>query len=110
MEIFEMIVSIVLGLGTLLTLIYELIKYVRMAIKERNWTSLVSDITTHMIEAERKYDNGADRKAYVMQLVEASANLVRYNIDMDVVSDLIDRLCAMSKMVNPPDAESGGAA
>ena len=40
-----------------------------------------------------------------MGMVQASANLVNYDIDMEVVSEMIDSLCAMSKKVNAPVEE-----
>ena len=62
-------------------------------------------VTKYMEEAETLFDNGADKKAWVMGMVQASANLVNYDIDMEVVSEMIDSLCAMSKKVNAPVEE-----
>ena len=39
--------------------------------------------------------------------VKASADTVNYDIDMDVVSKMIDDLCAMSKVVNAPKEIEG---
>ena len=36
-------------------------------------------------------------------MVKASADTVDYDIDMEVISKLIDDLCKMSKTVNAPD-------
>jgi hypothetical protein len=41
-------------------------------------------------------------------MVKASADTVDYDIDMEVISKLIDDLCNMSKKVNAP-AETGEA-
>lgn len=38
----------------------------------------------------------------VVELVKADT--IDYDIDMDVISDLIDSLCNMSKVVNAPKA------
>ena len=58
-----------------------------------------------MKEAEPLFSSGQERKNYVMIAIKASADSINYQIDMDVVSDLIDNLCAMSKVVNPPEEE-----
>mgnify|MGYP006378842315 CR=1 FL=1 len=40
-----------------------------------------------------------------MLAIEASADIVNYDINMDVISKLIDDLCAMSRTVNAPIKE-----
>lgn len=62
----------------------------------------------YMTTAEEKFDNGADRKEWVLAMVKASADTVDYDIDMAVISKLIDDLCGMSKVVNAPDEDHGG--
>lgn len=54
--------------------------------------------------AEEKFDNGADRKEWVLAMVKASAETINYNIDMNEVAKLIDDLCKMTKVVNAPEA------
>ena len=102
MEWLEIILSILSGLAVAIPLALELVKWVKKAIEEKNWQSLLSLITNFMREAESKFDNGAERKDYVMLAIKASADTINYKIDMDVVSKLIDDLCAMSKIVNAP--------
>ena len=41
-----------------------------------------------------------------MAMIRNSAEQLNYDIDMQVVSDLIDRLCDMSNVVNPPVDEA----
>ena len=55
-----------------------------------------------MKEAEKKFDTGAEKKEYVMSMIKASADTINYDIDMDAISDLIDSLCSMSKVINAP--------
>jgi hypothetical protein len=62
-----------------------------------------------MAEAEEKFKDGADKKAWVMGMVEASAAQINYPIDMEAVSILIEQLCDMSKKVNSPDAVKEGS-
>ena len=57
-----------------------------------------------MAQAEEKFADGATRKEWVMAMVGASAKELDYDVDAAAVSDMVDRLCALSKTVNPPAA------
>ena len=96
------IVAILTGLATAIPLVINLIKYVQKAAKEKNWKQVVKLVMNLMKKAETKFDNGADRKEYVLSMIKASADTINYDIDMDAISDLIDNLCSMSKVVNAP--------
>ena len=102
MEWYQIIISILSGLAVTIPLVIKLVEYVKKAIQEKNWNKLLNLVMKLMAEAEEKFDNGADRKQWVLGMVEASADIVDYEIDLDQVSELIDSLCAMSKKVNPP--------
>ena len=102
MEWYEILTSVLTGLAITIPLVVKLVEYVQKAIKEKNWNSLLSLIMRLMSEAEEKFDNGADRKQWVLGMIEASADTINYDIDLDAVSELIDSLCAMSKVVNAP--------
>lgn len=102
---FNHILSIVSGILTCIPLVYKLVVVVQENIKAKRWNEIVSLVTKFMVEAEAKFDNGADRKTWVMGMIEASANTVDCPIDMEKVSELVDSLCAMSKIVNAPVQE-----
>lgn len=93
-------VTILTALTIAIPLITSLIKYVKVAVKERNWDKLLALVINLMAEAEKKFDNGATRKEWVIAMVKASSDSINYNIDIDAVGDLIDSLCDMSKVVN----------
>lgn len=96
------IVAILTGLATAIPLVINLIKYVQKAVKEKNWNQVVKLVMNLMKEAEKKFDTGAEKKEYVMSMIKASADTINYDIDIDAISDLIDSLCSMSKVVNAP--------
>lgn len=100
MEWYEIIISMLTGLTATIPLVIELVKYVKQSIKEKNWGSLVSLVVKLVGEAEDKFDNGLDRKEWVMSMIQASADTINYDINLDLVSELIDSLCVMSKTVN----------
>ena len=102
MEWYEILISILSGLVATIPLVIKLVEWVKKAIEEKNWNQLINLIMNLMAEAEVKFDNGADRKAWVMGAVEAAAKTINYPVDLEQVSNLIDTLCELSKKVNAP--------
>lgn len=98
----NLIVAVLTGLATAIPLVIQLVKFVQKAIKEKNWQDLLELVTNLMKEAEGKFDNGADRREWVLTCVKATADTINYDINIDVVGELIDSLTEMSKIVNPP--------
>ena len=102
MEWYEITISIFTGLVTAIPLVIKLVEYVKKAIMEKNWANLLSLIMNLMAEAEGKFEKGTDKKAWVLGMVEASAKTINYDVDLEQVGELIDSLCDMSRLVNPP--------
>ncbi len=103
MEWLRLAISVLAGLATAIPLAIKLVEYVQKAVKEKNWGKVLDMVMRYMETAEEKFDNGADRKEWVLAMVKASSETVNYDIDMDVISGLIDDLCKMSKVVNAPE-------
>ena len=102
MEWYEILVEILKALIVVVPLVVSLVKYIRQAIQEKNWQQLIVLVMNLMAEAEDKFDNGADRKQWVLSMIEASAKTINYPIDLEQIGALIDDLCKMSKKVNVP--------
>lgn len=102
MEWYEIVISVLSGLAAAIPLVIKLVEYVQKAIKEKNWNNLLTLVMNLMAEAENKFEHGSDKKAWVLSMVEASAKTINYDIDIEQVGQLIDSLCDMSKLVNPP--------
>lgn len=107
MEWLEFAVAILAGLATAIPLVIKLIEYVKKAVKEKNWDVMLGMIMDYMEVAEANFESGAARKEWVLAMVEASAHTVNYDIDLNVVSELIDSLCSLTKVVNPPAEKEG---
>ena len=105
MEWVEIVTSILAGLATAIPLVIQLVKYVQKATKEKNWNKMLELVMNLMATAEEKFDNGADRKEWVMAMVKSSADTINYDIDMEAIGALIDSLCDMSKVVNAPQGD-----
>lgn len=100
MQWLQLVASIVAGLITAIPLAIKLVEYVKKTVKEKNWSKVLDMVMKYMATAEEKFDNGADRKEWVLAMVKASADTIDYDIDMEVISKLIDDLCSMSNAVN----------
>lgn len=105
MEWYDILVAILTGLATAIPLVIQLVKYCQSAVREKNWQKLLDLVMNLVEEAEKKFENGTgtEKKEWVMVCIKASADTINYDIDMDVVSDIVDALCAMSKVVNAPE-------
>ena len=107
MEWYEILISILTALTAVIPLVLKLIEYVQKAQKEKNWTSLLVLITNLMETAEAQYKDGVTKKQFVMAELQSLSSTLNYDIDWEVVSTLIDDLCAMSKKVNNPNVVQG---
>ena len=107
MEILELIIEILAGLMIVIPLVAKLIEYVKKSTLEKNWNNLIRLLLNLIATAEEKFDNGADRKQWVIAMVQASANTINYPISEKELGDLIDNLVALTKKVNIaiPEAE-----
>ena len=100
MEFYEIIIGILSGLTVAIPLVVKLVEWVQKAVKEKNWGQLLTLIMNLMAEAENMFDNGADRKQWVIAMVQASAKTINYPITEKELSDLIDDLVALTNKVN----------
>lgn len=105
MDYIRLILQIVVQLITLTPLVIELVKYVRLSIKEKNWGKLLNIVLGLIQQAETTFDNGATRKEWVMAMAKSAAASINYEIDEEQLSELIDSLVELSKKVNVPKVE-----
>lgn len=105
MEWYEILVSVLTGLAATIPLVIKLVEYVKKAMKEKNWNKLLGLVMNLMAEAEVKFNNGEERKSWVLMAIKASADTIDYDINMEEVSKLVDSLCSLTKQVNVPKAE-----
>ena len=106
METFEQIIpyiaTIITGIGACITLVINLVKYVKKATQEKNWSALLGLVVKLMEEAETKFNDGATRKEWVMAMTQTSAEFINYPIDSAALSSMIDALCEMTNIINAP--------
>ena len=100
MDILNLVIEVLTGLVIVIPLVVELIKYVKRSALEKNWANLIRLVMSLIAAAEEKFDNGADRKQWVVAMVQASANTINYPITEKELGDLIDNLVELTKKVN----------
>ena len=100
MEVLDIILSILTGLCTCIPLVIQLVKYVKMAIAEKNFGNIMKLVLDLMPEAEEKFSTGIERKEYVMNNIQSLSATLNYEVDVDKVSEMIDAIVATSKRVN----------
>lgn len=100
MEWMDHVVSILSGLAAAIPLVVALVSYVKKAVKEKNWNKLLDMVMEYMKVAETKFQTGAEKREWVIVMVKASADTLNYDVDLEAVGQMIDSLCAMSKVVN----------
>lgn len=96
----SIIVSVLAGLATAIPLVIKLVQTIQTAVKEKNWSNVMQIVLKLMTEAENNYSTGAERKEYVMDSIEAIKDSLNCEIDMDVISNMIDSICQASRVIN----------
>ena len=96
-------VSVLSGIAVCIPLVIKLVLTVKQYVKEKNWCSLVALAARYMVEAEGLYKDGAEKKQWVMTMLESSAKSINYDLSPENIvklSEMIEELCKMSKGVN----------
>lgn len=96
----QIIVPIITGLAACIPLVIKLIDVTNKNVKEKNWTAVVQLVLKLMQEAEVNYTTGAERKEYVIDSINAVKDTLNYNVDMTVVSEMIDSIILATKKIN----------
>lgn len=96
----DIVKCVIYTLIIIVPLAYNLVKYVKLAMQQKNWKPILSLVVELMGTAEGMYDSGADRKKWVLSMVESTAKAIGSPVSMEEVGEMIDDLCKMSKSVN----------
>lgn len=96
----QAIISILSGVAVLVPLMIKLIQFVQAGVKEKNWSQVLKLVMSLMADAEDNFESGAEKKEWVMGQLKALAGSIDYDIDWDVISEMIDKICDVSKEIN----------
>lgn len=96
----QAIISVLSGIAVLVPLGIKLVEYIKKSVQEKNWNQMLKLVMNLMAKAETLFDNGAEKKEWVLQELHAVADTLNFPIDWVVVSDMIDAFCDMAHEVN----------
>lgn len=99
----ELAVSLVSALAVIIPLGIKLYNTIAELVRQRNWPRIMEAVVYYMEIAEDMFEMGADRKVWVMEMVQKTAIRLNYTMteaDLANISDLIDKFCDMAKVVN----------
>lgn len=102
----ELIIAVLSGLVATIPLVTQLVKYVKAAIQEKNWSKVMQLVLNLMTEAERSYATGAERKTFVINSIESIKDTLNYQVDMEQIGQMVDAIVAASKTINVEVVES----
>lgn len=101
--IWELISGIITGAVICIPILVALGRTITDYIKEKNWSAIVAFVLDYMAQAENLFENGADRKTWVMEMLEEAVIQLNYPYDdvaRNKVSAMIDDICEASKIIN----------
>lgn len=96
----QALISVLSGIAVLVPLIIKLTQAIQSAVKEKNWSQILKLILNLMTDAEEKFENGAERKEWVIEQLQIISSSINYDIDWSVISEMIDSICDASKEIN----------
>ena len=106
----KLIASVLSGLAVCIPLVQRVVALAKEAsVAEKSWAPIMKILLELMKDAEKLFNDGESRKEYVMDAIQKTAVYVEYAIDMAVISQMIDDICAASKVVNAQSNDKVGA-
>lgn len=110
MSILNIIVTILSGIMVCVPILLALGSAISKCVREKNWSAIVTFVLDYMVEAEQLFEKGADRKTWVMEMLEEVVIQLNYPYDDEArnkVSAMIDDICEASRIINAEVVISG---
>lgn len=110
MSILDIIVTILSGIMVCVPILLALGSAISECVREKNWSAIVTFVLDYMVEAEQLFEKGADRKTWVMEMLEEVVIQLNYPYDDEArnkVSAMIDDICEASRIINAEVVISG---
>ena len=110
MEWYEILISVLAGLTAVIPVVTKLVSVTTSYIKEKSWNKIIVMVTEYMATAETMFETGAERKAWVLEMLKTSAKVSNFDLTEEnllKISELIDQLCKLSKQINTTSTVQG---
>lgn len=99
-DVLRIILDVLAVLAILIPVAYGIARVVIKAFKDKNYAKLISSALELIVVAEGKYSNGADKKKFVLSMLEEVAKKAGIKYDTESLSATIDDIIAVTKRVN----------
>ena len=103
MSILEILISILSGIAVCIPILSAFANAITECVQQKNWSAIVSFVLDYMAQAENLFEKGADKKTWVMEMLEEVVIQLNYPYDDDArnkVSAMIDDICDASRIIN----------
>lgn len=103
MEWYEILIRVLSALTVVLPLVIKLFNVTVSYVQEKNWNKVIVMVTEYMATAETMFETGAERKAWVLEMIKTSAKVSNFDLTEEnllKISELIDTMCLLSKQIN----------
>lgn len=99
---------VICALVVCIPLVIKLVKVTKQSVENKNWDKIIAVLIDLMQQAEQLIKTGADKKQYVLTMLENLSEQIDYPLtdsDWKKISDLIDALVDMSDHINVSEQE-----
>lgn len=100
MEYYHNIIMILAGLIVVGFVVYQLYLKFKPFLVNGKWYIPMLKTIEYMAEAEAKFDNGTDRKIWVMDTLKDAMSRLNIEVNYDAIGNMIDAICALAKVLN----------
>lgn len=103
MNAINLVVTILSGMAVCIPILVALGNAITECVQQKNWSAIVSFVLDYMAQAENLFEKGADRKTWVMEMLDEVVIQLNYPYDDDArtkVSAMIDDICDASRIIN----------
>ena len=100
MDYYHNIVYILAGLIVVVFIGMQLFAKIKPYLTNGQWYIPVIQAIQFMAIAEDKFDNGADRKVWVMETLKEAMTKLNIECNYEAISNMIDAICRLSKILN----------
>jgi len=99
-EWIDLIVAICGAISVIVPLTIKYVKAIKTIIKEKNYSKLLVVMKDAAVEAEKLYKDGAEKRAYVLNLVKVSCESLGIEYEEDRFDAELTRFIAATKEIN----------
>lgn len=96
----KIICAIIAGIAVLIPIIVYAVKYIKKLISDGSLVDMFNLVMNLVPIAEQMFEEGTDKKKFVLDTIEKFSTENALTFDRDKVSELIDAIVAVTKFVN----------